>query len=78
MAEVLEPAFPRDHRYQGHNGMSLRDYAAIHAEIPWNSVFEALSIQGEQNLTVQKILSYRAALKYAEADAMLAAREAQA
>lgn len=22
----LEPAFPRDHRHDGHNGMTLRDY----------------------------------------------------
>lgn len=26
-----EPAFPRDHRYDGHNGMSLRDYFAAKA-----------------------------------------------
>lgn len=25
---VLEPAFPRDHRHDGHNGMTLRDYFA--------------------------------------------------
>jgi hypothetical protein len=24
-----EPAFPRDHAHQGHNGMTLRDYFAI-------------------------------------------------
>jgi hypothetical protein len=26
-----QPAFPRDHRYDGHNGMTLRDYFAAHA-----------------------------------------------
>lgn len=26
-----EPAFPRDHRHDGHNGMSLRDYFAAKA-----------------------------------------------
>lgn len=25
------PVFPRDHAHDGHNGMSLRDYFAIHA-----------------------------------------------
>lgn len=24
------PAFPRDHRYQGHNGVSTRDLFALH------------------------------------------------
>ena len=26
-----EPAFPRDHRHDGHNGMDLRDYFAAKA-----------------------------------------------
>jgi hypothetical protein len=26
-----EPAFPRDHRHDGHNGMALRDYFAAKA-----------------------------------------------
>jgi hypothetical protein len=30
-ATTHEPAFPRDHRYNGHNGMSIRDYFAAAA-----------------------------------------------
>lgn len=30
----LQPAFPRDHRHDGHNGMLLRDYFAAHAPAP--------------------------------------------
>jgi hypothetical protein len=44
------------------------------ADIPWNSVFEMLSLNGKDAMTVENIVSYRAALKYSEADAMLAAR----
>lgn len=56
----LQPAFPRDHRHDGHNGMTLRDYFAAKV-IP-----EFLELCG----------SYATAAKeaYAVADAMLAAR----
>ena len=38
-----EPAFPRDHAHDGHNGMTLRDYFAAKAmqkflsTVGWNS-----------------------------------------
>jgi hypothetical protein len=28
------PAFPRDHAHDGHNGMTLREYAAIQLKVP--------------------------------------------
>jgi hypothetical protein len=28
------PAFPRDHAHDGHNGMTLRQYAAIKLKVP--------------------------------------------
>lgn len=31
------PAFPRDHRHLGHNGMDLRDYFAGQALTAWMS-----------------------------------------
>lgn len=70
----LEPAFPRDHRYQGHNGMTLRDYAAIHADFPWNAVMETLRLKGEPTPTIRRLAEYRAEVVYLQADAMLAAR----
>jgi len=38
------PAFPRDHRHLGHNGMTLRDYFAVHADQP--GVSEIVSMAG--------------------------------
>lgn len=57
-------------------GMSLRDYAAIHAGIPWNAVIETLRLLGNEHPTIGEIVAYRAKVKYVEADAMLAARKA--
>ncbi|WP_176026498.1 hypothetical protein [Brucella intermedia] len=54
--------------------MYLRDYAAIHADIPWNAVIETLALRGEDKPTVARMLGYRAELAYLQADAMLAAR----
>ena len=31
MSGVDTPAFPRDHRYEGHNGITMRDYFAAKA-----------------------------------------------
>jgi len=67
-----EPAFPRDHRHDGHNGMDLRDYFAAKAmsvylnerqgsddDAPGSPVFEEHEV---------------ASLAYDMADAMLRAR----
>ena len=70
MTEALEPAFPRDHRYQGHNGMSLRDYFAGQAltgmfrHIGWINTIDDDQVE----------VARRA---YAISDAMLAARKEQ-
>ncbi len=58
------PAFPRDHRFDGHNGMTLRDY------------FAAAALQGL--LAGRDILmeaEWLAADAYQFADAMIAERE---
>lgn len=58
-----------------HGGnLSVRDYFAAHADIPWNAVIETLRLKGRQNPTIAEIMDYRALLKYEEADALLAAR----
>lgn len=75
------PAFPRfvpDGHYNGsidEQGMTLRDYFAAKADVPWNAVFETLAAMGEKSPTVDRLVEYRALIKYAEADAMLRARE---
>lgn len=57
-----------------HDGMSLRDYFAIHADVPWNAAIETLKLRGNDYPTIHELAEYRAKLKYAEADAMLAER----
>jgi hypothetical protein len=55
--------------------MTLRDYFAAKADIPWDMVV-ALSLRNKgQNTAIKEILEYRAKLKYAEADAMLKERK---
>jgi hypothetical protein len=65
-----EPAFPRDERYQGHNGMTLRDYFAIHA-LPIVAVGNQ---EQSKDWLEAKHFPSAAADAYALADAMLKAR----
>ncbi len=62
-----------------HNqGMSLRDYFAAKADVPWNAALETLAIRHPSRcgkFTVGEVAAMRATIKYAEADAMLAERE---
>ena len=75
----LQPAFPRDHRHDGHNGMTLRDYFAAKAMplafqywrectngVNGDFVFARTADEGEMDLMAVDC--------YAMADAMLAAR----
>lgn len=55
-----EPAFPRDHRNDGHNGMSLRDY------------FAAKAMQGLMDAAMP--MPEIAVAAYQMADAMMKAR----
>lgn len=69
------PAFPVTETI--YEGMSLRDYFAANADIPWEAVFNALEQKFPHKagkLTNSEIVEYRACLKYLEADAMLKAR----
>jgi len=61
-----------------HPGMTLRDWFAGQADVPWNAVIETLAIKGNKAPTVNELLTYRAELKYIEADAMISARKAGA
>jgi hypothetical protein len=53
------PAFARagaEHSQGGNfeqDGMSVRDYAAIHADVPWNAVIETLRLQGNETPTIE-------------------------
>lgn len=60
------PAFPRDERYHGHNGMTLRDW------------FAGQFIMGWRHSSVTLSHEEIAAEAYRTADAMLAAREQKA
>jgi hypothetical protein len=60
------PAFPRDHRYSGHNGMSLRDWFAG----------QALCGLLASEMDADNVTFARGA--YNIADAMLAARTPEA
>lgn len=84
MGEIKDggPAFPCDEQirnsmiYQPEPGISVRDYFAATIDIPWNATMETLTLLGETTPTVGRLVEYRAYLRYAEADAMLKAREA--
>ena len=58
------PAFPRDHRHLGHNGMSLRDYFAG----------QALLMQSDAMIGFPNVRKGKAEYAYAMADAMLKQR----
>lgn len=57
-------------------GMTLRDYFAATADIPWNACIETLMLKGVKSPTIFEVISLRVELKFQEADAMLKAREA--
>ena len=85
------PAFPKlisghdaPSRIAGHRelgfasagGMTLRDYLAGQADIPWNAVHETLDLAGHgPKHSIETITKCRARLKYMEADAMLQERD---
>lgn len=79
-----QPAFPSKEssellaQGQQFNGMSLRDYFAAHADIPWDAViFYAEKSEGfkPKECNYEQFFKFRAQMKYREADAMLKARE---
>jgi hypothetical protein len=71
-----QPAFPRDHAHDGHNGMSLRDYFA--AKALQGLVVGAVNVDDGMPPTPESIALARtyADASYLLADAMLKAREA--
>lgn len=71
---------PNSEVYWNADGMTLRDYYAAKADVPWEAVRQTLILQGnkESEITVKMLVEYRAAVKYLEADAMLAARQKEA
>lgn len=63
-----EPAFPRDHRSDGHNGMTLRDYFAAKA---MQAAVAQMAEADTDGLTFRE----RADWAYKQADAMMDARQ---
>jgi hypothetical protein len=62
------------HNVEGERGMSLRQYYAAHADIPWNAVIETLKLKmPERNgfFKNEEFAAYRAALAFVHADAMI-------
>ena len=63
-----------EHTTHFHTGMTLRDYFAAKADIPWdfvNKIFREACNTDRRDPTLAELLDVRATLKYQEADAML-------
>lgn len=72
--KVGEPAFPRNYNYDGHNGMTLRDYFAAKV-LP--AIYELTDADFQKNGCPDPSWRYGVALDaYMMADAMLRARAA--
>ena len=65
----LEPAFPRDHRHDGHNGMTIRDYFAAKALQGMLTAYPCAALGVDMDFDALAGDSYTAA------DAMLKARQ---
>ena len=69
-----EPAFPRDHAADGHNGMMLRDYFAARA---MQAALHGATLPGlmKREPETMAVIGNLADAMYLIADAMMAARE---
>ena len=54
------------------SGMTLLDYFAGQADVPWNAVMETLKIKGTDHPSVTIVVEMRAMMKYGEGMAMIA------
>jgi len=73
MVDPTEPAFPRDHRFDGHNGMTLRDYVAIKIVA---ACMATASNLGEGTKEMRRaVFNQVAEISLEVADSYLAARE---
>lgn len=73
------PAFPMtgDPAVDFDRGMSLRDYFAIHSDVPFAVALDAYTRKYPDKkgiVTAGELANYRALLRYLEADAMLVIR----
>lgn len=69
--DIPESAFPS----ALFSGMTMLDWFASQADIPWNAVKEGLLINKSiEHPTVLQMAEYRAELKYIEAEAMMKRR----
>lgn len=59
-------------------GMTLRDWFAGHVDVPWNASLDTLTIKypdRKGKFTLDEIATFRAEMRFREADALLVARE---
>jgi hypothetical protein len=71
------PAFPSPViDVNGHEGMTLHDYFAAHADVSLYTPLENLTAQLHRKPTIGEMAEYIAGIRTIEADAMLKAREA--
>jgi len=64
--------------YKAEGGMSLRDWFAGHSGIPLDAALTAAEKMFGEEATIVQALKVRAALRYEEADAMIAERDRDA
>jgi hypothetical protein len=72
------PAFPlflKQDEILSNEGMTIRDYFAIHADVPWDFMVRSLESEfGTGNVPIKKGAEFIAEVRYAMADAMIAER----
>lgn len=70
-----DDAFPKDSVAGSPKpGMTLRDYFATHADVPWAAAAETFEIKHGHRPTVAELAGYVADIRHVMADAMLAER----
>jgi len=62
-------------QYPAQRGMTKREYLAAHEVIPWGVVIDGLVEIGETTPTIDRVLEYRAVMRYRSADAMILAMD---
>lgn len=72
------PTGPENTKSDPSEGMSLRDWFAGQTNVPWNAAIDTLRLKFPEKggkFTIDELAATRAQIRYAEADAMLAARK---
>jgi hypothetical protein len=73
---LIDLSTPEDAVHSLHNGMTLHDYFAAHADVSLYTPLENLTAQLHRKPTIGEMAEYIAGIRTIEAEAMLKAREA--